>query len=93
MFTADPEQSRKWGYAPEAAVTAEAVAEAMVDLVTHDHPGGTVLEVSVSGTRTLGIWNIEPPTSVGASVPQSVVNRNYARLTAVMNKERGEAKH
>ena len=92
MFTADPEQAKKWGYDPTVAVTAEIVADAMIDLVVNEHPGGTCIEVSRSGTRPLGVWNIEAPTSVGASVPQDVVDQNFAHLTAIMRKEREASK-
>jgi hypothetical protein len=88
MFTADAEQAQKWGFDPANAVTAEVVAEVMLDLVANNHPGGTSLEVSKTGTRKLGVWNIEPPTSVGVSLPQHAIDANYARLNTIMNEER-----
>lgn len=91
MFTADPEQAKKWGYDPAICVTSEEVAEAMIDLVVKDYAGGTSIEVAKSGTRELGVWNIAAPIATGTGVSQSL-DQNYARLTKIMDSERGAAK-
>lgn len=84
-----PEKMKQFGYDPETAVTAEIVAQAMVDTVNGKHRAGESLEVTAGGTRVLGTWNLDPPSSSGTSVPQEVIDTNYAPLIAILNKERG----
>lgn len=87
MFTADAVQAKKWGYDDSNAVTAEEVADAMMDLVVNDHSGGKCLEVTKSGTRELGVWNIEPPSRAGTG-NSADLRENYARLNAIISEER-----
>jgi len=93
MWTDNPEKMKQFGYDPANAVTADTVAEAMLDVVTNgQYEGGTCLEISVAGTRSLGTWNIEPPQASGTTVPQEVIDRNYAPMIALMDRERGRAR-
>jgi len=94
LWTDRPEKMKQFGYDPATAVTPEKVADTMIELVTNgQYAGGTCLEVSVSGSRSLGIWNIEPPKSSGTRVPQEVIDENYAPMISLMNKERGSSGH
>jgi hypothetical protein len=63
----------------------------MAELVTNGkYGGGTCLETTVSGTRTLGTWNIDPPpTAHGTEVPREALEKNYAPILALLKKERG----
>jgi hypothetical protein len=89
LWTDHPEKMKRFGYDEATAVTPESVAKAMVEIVTQGkYPGGTSLEVSISGTRVLGTWNIEPPAAAGTNVPQEVMDENYAPLLAIMDRER-----
>ncbi|RVX71585.1 hypothetical protein B0A52_03769 [Exophiala mesophila] len=89
LWTDHPEKMKQYGYDPETAVTAEAVAEAMIDLVKNgSYQGGACLEVSINGTRTLGTFNIAPPKGGGTIVPQEVRDQNYAPLIAILDSER-----
>jgi hypothetical protein len=80
---------KQFGYTMENTISSEDVATRMIDLVTDGkYGGGTCLETSVTGSRTLGTWNIEEPASQGTQVPQEVVEANYAPILAIMKKER-----
>lgn len=81
---------KQFGYTVENSITPDDVAQVMVDLVTEGKwGGGTVLECTTTGTRSLGTWNIDPPDSQGSSVPQEFIDRNQAPITAALKKERG----
>jgi hypothetical protein len=89
LWTDFPEKMKQFGYTIENSISADDVANAMVELVTDGkYEGGTCLETSVGGTRTLGTWNIEPPASNGTQVPQEAIERNYAPILAALKKER-----
>ena len=79
----------QFGYTMENSISADDVANAMIELVTDEkHGGGTCLETSIKGSRALGTWNIEPPASHGTQIPQEVTERNYAPILAALKKER-----
>ena len=74
----------------ENSISADDVANSMVELVTDGkYGGGTCLETSVNGTRTLGTWNVEPPASHGTQVPKEAIERNYAPILEALRRERG----
>lgn len=90
LWTDYPEKMNQFGYTVENSISADDVANAMIELVTDGkYGGGTCLETSVKGTRTLGTWNIEPPASHGTQVPQEAIERNIAPILAMLKKERG----
>ena len=90
MWLDDPAKMAQFGYSNKNSITPERVADDMYSLVTEGkYPGGTCLQSSVSGVRTLGTWNIAPPASVGTSVPLEVIERNNAPMREIMKKERG----
>ena len=81
-----------FGYDPATAVTPGAVADVMAELVVSGkYVGGTCVEVSSGGTRTLGTWNISAPESGGTSLPQDGLDQSYAPLIALMQKDRGRS--
>lgn len=89
LWTDHPEKMKQYGYDPETAVTAEIVAEAMMDLVKNgSYGGGSCLEVSINGTRTLGTFNIAPPEGGGTIVPEEIRDQNFAPLIAILDAER-----
>ena len=90
LWTDYPEKMKQFGYTVENSITADDVANAMVELVTDGkYEGGTCLETTTQGSRVLGTWNIPPPASHGTQVPQEAIERNYAPILAVLKKERG----
>ncbi|KAI9792870.1 MAG: hypothetical protein M1835_007628 [Candelina submexicana] len=74
--------------------TAE-VADAMVDLIQDGkYAGGTVLEITVAGTRVIPLWNIDPPPdaafgSGAASAPSEMIQKTVAPMIEKMKSERG----
>jgi len=89
LWTDRPEKMAEFGYSVDASISAEDVANGMIKLVTDgQYPGGTSLETSNSGERTLGIWNVEAPAAIGTSVPRDFVEKNQAPIKAILNKER-----
>lgn len=81
---------KQFGYTMENSISADDVANAMIELVTEGkYGGGTCLETTVTGTRTLGTWNIEPPHFAGTAVPKEALERNIAPVLAALKKERG----
>jgi hypothetical protein len=81
---------KQFGYTMENSISPDDVAKAMVELVTEGkYGGGTCLETTVSGTRTLGTWNIEPPHFAGTQVPKEVLERNIAPVLATLKGEKG----
>jgi hypothetical protein len=90
LWTGRPEIMKQFGFTEENCIMPEAVAEAMIDLVSDEkYVGGTCLEIAVGGTRTLGTWNIEPPSGYGTQVPKEVIEANYAPILAKLQQERG----
>lgn len=80
---------KQFGYSEDAAVTADFVAEKMLELVEKsEYPGGTSLEVSASQVRTLGTWNISPAKTTGTRIPQEALDASYAPLIAVMDRDK-----
>lgn len=80
---------KQFGTAPENSITPEAVADSMLDLIQGEqYPGGSCMEVSGSGTRILGTYNIAPPQAAGTHVAEEVLQKNYAPILAMMKKER-----
>ena len=61
----------------------------MIELVTDGkYGGGTCLETSVTGSRTLGTWNIAAPDTQGTAVPKEALEMNCAPILAMLKKER-----
>jgi len=90
LWTDYPEKIKQFGYSVENSITPDEVAEGMIDLVTDGKYGsGTTLEITTSGTRVLGTWNIEPPTTAGGSIPRVSLEINVAPIAAKLKKERG----
>jgi hypothetical protein len=80
---------KQFGYTMESSVSGNDVVNATIELVSGGkYGGGMCLEASVSGTRTLGTWNIEPPASHGTQVPQEAIERNNAPILATLKKQR-----
>lgn len=75
--------------------TPEEVASAMMDLIQDEqYGGGTVLEITVAGTRVIPAWNIDPPPTgaVGSSasgLPLELVQKNLAPIIEKLKTERG----
>ena len=89
LWTDYPAKMKQFGYDPATAVTPETVAEAMIELVKDGkYVGGTCVEVSLTGNRTLRTWNIDPPKGAGTAVPQEVLDENYAPLISILESER-----
>jgi hypothetical protein len=83
---------KQFGLTDENMIMPEAVASAMIDLVADDkYAGGTCLEVAASGKRTLGTWNIDPPSGQGTEVPREVIETNYALIISKLRQERTKA--
>jgi len=90
LWTDYPEKMKQFGYTIENSLTPDEVAKYMAELVTDGkYEGGACLEISTQGSRLLGTWNIPPPSSPGTAVPQEVIEKNRAPITAILKKERG----
>ncbi|KAF2265054.1 NAD(P)-binding protein [Lojkania enalia] len=64
LFTAD--KITQFSFAEEKALSADQVATHMLDLIQKkEHPCGTIMELSMAGSRILPEWNIPPPTGNG----------------------------
>lgn len=93
LWTDEPDKMNQFMYSEERACTPDAVATAMMDVITQaKHPGGTVLEVIMEGTRVLPEWEIKAPAGVGVKVPEAVLEHNIAPVRKIMNGIRGKSK-
>ncbi|CAG8976906.1 hypothetical protein HYALB_00003517 [Hymenoscyphus albidus] len=93
LWTEAPEKLEQYSYKPEYALTPERVAEDMLELVVDGkYPGGTCLESSLGGTRTMGTWNIPEPEGYGTAIPTEFLEKNYKPMIEMMKKERGQSK-
>ena len=80
---------QNFGYDENLAVTPDFVAERMMDLVVKgEYGGGSSLEVSASGVRTLGTWSIPPPAGMGTRVPNEATEMSYRPLKAIIEKDK-----
>jgi len=90
LWTDHPDKMKQFGYGQTNSNSPEDVADAMMDLITNGkYPGGSCMEVSIKGTRILGTWNIDPPDTVGTTVPQEIIDANTAPIKEMLSKERG----
>jgi hypothetical protein len=90
MWTDHPDRIDQFGYTDENSISAETVAEAMVKVMVNSaYPGGSCMEVSTSGRRILGTWNIPEPAALGTKVSDEIAAKNWAPLRATMEKEKG----
>jgi hypothetical protein len=89
LWTDYPEKMKQYGYTMENTITADAVAASMLDLVQGaEYEGGSCMEVSSSGTRLLGTWNVPAPPAEGTSIPKEVLELNYKPVQAILAAER-----
>jgi hypothetical protein len=89
LWTDHPEKMKQYGYTMENTITADTVAASMLDLVQGaKYEGGSCMEVSSSGTRLLGTWNIPEPPAEGTSIPKEVIELNYKPVQAILKAER-----
>jgi hypothetical protein len=89
LWTDYPEKMKQFGYTMENTITADTVAVSMIDLVQGaEYVGGSCMEVSSSGRRLLGTWNIPEPPAEGTSIPKEVIELNYRPVQATLQAER-----
>jgi len=90
LWTDSPDKMAQVGYSADESLGPDEVAKYMIELITQGkYPGGTSLEMSMGGSRPLGVWNIEPPAALGTNVPKEVIDKNRAPIAALLKKERG----
>ncbi|KAJ5629472.1 NAD(P)-binding protein [Penicillium herquei] len=90
LWTDQPKRMEQFNIDDAEFVTAVQVGEAMIKLVEDgQYKGGTVLEITASGTRVIPEWNISPPpTRFTGLVSQAAVDRNLAPIRARLKRER-----
>ena len=62
----DAQKVEQYSFAANKALSPDSVATNMLDLIQKKEYGcGTVLELSMAGTRVVPEWNIDPPSAPG----------------------------
>ncbi|KAI9719761.1 MAG: hypothetical protein M1812_003249 [Candelaria pacifica] len=93
LWTDREDKMSQFSFRDMPSNTPEEVAKAMADLVQDgQYDGGTVLEITVAGTRVIPLWNIDPPASGGSSgrgAPQEMMQKAVAPIVDKMKRERG----
>lgn len=80
---------KQWGYDENRAIEPETVAQRMIELVTDgQYVGGTCMEITVAGVRTLGEWNIAQSVYSSSPRPPEVLANMHAPVRALMQKEK-----
>lgn len=70
LFTDDKKD--QYSFHENKALTPDNVAKNMIDLIQKKEYGcGTVLELSMAGTRVVPEWNIAPPSAEGTGQNES----------------------
>jgi hypothetical protein len=94
--TGTPGAGERFSITDDVAITADAVATAMAELVESDkYPGGTILEISKLGTRVIPEWHIDPPGMVdgkmakGTDVSPEAIQKAMGPIFAVTANEKG----
>jgi len=89
LWTDRPEKVEQFGVSDANSISPEDVAKVMIEVISSGkYEGGASVETSISGTRTLGVWNIDPPPSPGTVVAKEVIDANYAPILSLLKKER-----
>lgn len=91
LFT--PEKTKQFTVTTDNALSADVVANHMMDLIQKkEYPCGTVLEVTLSGHRLIGDWNVPPPTGEGSGADLTADDeRVKAMLLPVKEKLKSES--
>lgn len=88
-----PEKVKQFSFAEERALTPDKVAENMLDLIQKkEFPCGTVLELSMTGSRIIPEWNILAPQGAGTGQELNAEAMMKAMLFPIeekLSKERG----
>ncbi|KIW77994.1 hypothetical protein Z517_07827 [Fonsecaea pedrosoi CBS 271.37] len=94
--TGTPGSGERFGITDQVSITADQVAKVVLDTVkSAKYPGGTIVEVSMLGTRVIPEWNIAPPggvegeTAEGSATPEDAVQRVIGSILQVTEKEKG----
>lgn len=91
LFT--PEKQSQFSYHASKALSPETVAEHMTQLIQEKRYGcGTVLELSLKGSRVIPEWNIPPPDGEGTGAEFDMEAFTKAMLKPIVEKldtERG----
>lgn len=95
--TGAPGSGERFGVTSQIATTADAVANAINEAVeSAKYPGGSIVEISNLGIRSIPEWHIDPPGMVdgkmaeGTDVPPDMVQKALGPILAVTAKERGD---
>jgi hypothetical protein len=66
LWTDRPDKMSQFSIQDDEALSPDDVAKGMLDLVQKgEYGGGTVLEISMAGTRVIPEWNCDPPSMKG----------------------------
>lgn len=94
--TGTPGSGERFGINNQVSITADEVAKVLFDTVqSAKYPGGTIMEVSMFGTRVIPEWHIAPPgevegeTAEGSTTPADAIQRVIGSILQVTEKEKG----
>lgn len=92
----DKEKLKQYSVTKERSLTPEACAAQMLDLLQKkEYECGSVLEITLGGTRLIPEWNVEPPRGEGAGqemMTEEFVGNLLGPIRATLVKERRGAK-
>jgi hypothetical protein len=89
LWTDHPDKMKQYGYTMQNTITADDVANSMIDLVEDGkYEGGSCMEIASSGRRLLGTWDIPAPPAEGTSVSKDVLELNYRPARDIIKAER-----
>ena len=94
--TGTPGSGERFGITDQVSITADEVAKVLFDTVkSAKYAGGTIMEVSMLGTRVVPEWHIAPPgevegkTAEGSATPADAIQRVIRSILQVTEKEKG----
>ncbi|EMD95230.1 hypothetical protein COCC4DRAFT_75424 [Bipolaris maydis ATCC 48331] len=85
---------KQFSIVPEAAMTPDACAKHLLELLQKkEYPCGTMLELSLAGTRLIPEWGVEPPAGMGTGqeVDEVALNSLMQPITDALNVEKAKS--
>ncbi|EUC48375.1 hypothetical protein COCMIDRAFT_2812 [Bipolaris oryzae ATCC 44560] len=87
----DATKMKQFSLDPKVALTPDTCAKHLLELLQKkEYPGGSMLELTVSGTRQIPEWGIEPPAGVGTGqeVNEAAMNSLLQPIKDVLDVEK-----
>lgn len=93
LWTNAPSKMEQFSYSPTLALTAESVAETMVQLIEESkYPGGTILQVTLEGNEAAESKQVWESARAPPDLLRAAVQKSYGPVRAILKAERDDDK-